>query len=305
MLKRTRNHYHDVPLRCPVCTAGVNEVRYIYDDGERKSKIFKCNDCGFMFAKPIFIEELEERQMDSVADAEFFHNERLKYLYETIIIGKEIRNVRKAMGPGEFSLLDIGCGTGWSTNVWSRNGFRVTAVEPSEARARIAREKYGIEVYSDYLENIDLPDTYDVVILRQVLEHMEEPGTMIAKAKALLNPGGVLLIIVPNINSIGRYIFGTKWAWVLPYHCNFFTPKTLRKLMTLNGLYTMSCYQTPSPLFYPVSLFRSLPGGEGLIKGFYDKLSTVALLPFVPIVFVGYILNLSENITIIARHKTE
>lgn len=256
-----------------------------------------------MFARPIIIPQLEDRQMDSIGDAEFFNNPFLKSLYEKLILQKEIFHVRKIIGGGTFSLLDIGCGTGWTTNFWSNFGFDVTGLEPSKVRCKMAKDKYGLRIISDYIGNIDVSEKFNVVVLRQIIEHVEDPLGMLIKARSLLYKNGIVVIIVPNINCLSRYIFGTKWSWIIPYHCNFFYPKALKRLICRADFEVLKIYQTPSPLWYPESFLRLFPGSKDFTAKIYHRLSFLSLLPFIPLVMLGYLLRLSDNITIIARVK--
>lgn len=298
-----KKNYEDknAQLSCPSCDSEVRTVRYVYSQDDSKANIYQCNVCTFMFVRPVLIPTVTERQMDSVDDAEFFNNPFLKMLHEKIILKKEIFNVKKIIGNGNFTLLDVGCGTGWITKIWSDHGFEVTGLEPSEVRGKIAEENYGIRIISDYLENLDTSKKYNIVILRQVVEHLEDPQKMLAKALSLLYSGGVLLLITPNIQCIGRYIFDTKWSWILPYHCNFFSPKSLRTIVQKAGFDIQKDYQTPSPLWYPESFLRLFPKAKTLSAALYKKLSLAALLPFMPLVLIGHLVGLSDNMTVIAR----
>lgn len=303
MLIRKRYKDNQFTFPCPVCSIKVDDVHYIYHQSNNEYKIYKCRSCGFMFARPIFIPKLEDRQMDSIGDAEFFNNPFLKSLYEKLILQKEISYVRKIIGEGTFSLLDIGCGTGCKTSFWSNCGFEVTGLEPSKVRSKAAKDKYGLRIISNYIENIDVSEKFNVVILRHIIEHIEDPLGMLIKAHSLFHKNGVVVIVVPNINCIGRYIFGTKWTWGIPYHCNFFNPKALKRLIRRAGFEVLKIYQTPSPILYPGSFLRLFPDSEDFTAKIYHRLSFLSLLPFIPLVILGYLLRLSDNITIIARVK--
>ena len=75
-----------------------------------------------MFARPVPISVLAERQMDSVVDAELFHNSLLKKLHRNFVVKREIDRVKHLLGRERFSMLDIGCGTGWTTHIWQEEG---------------------------------------------------------------------------------------------------------------------------------------------------------------------------------------
>jgi SAM-dependent methyltransferase len=292
------------PEECPLCTVATSNSAYRFSMGNRMCTIYRCKQCDFLFSRPILLTELHQRQMDSVDDAELFNASLLKSIHEKLIIGKEIRTVRNILGQGKHTLLDIGCGTGWTTNIWKRNGFDVTGLEPSEARREIAKNKYEIRVLPHYIEQLDSNHSYNVIILRHVLEHLENPVTMVRKIHTLLHKNGLFVLIVPNINCLGRYIFETKWSWILPFHCNFFTPQSLKVLASVSEFEVCSLYQTPSPLWYPESFARLLPDkSSSITRRIYERLSIFSMLPFAPLVGVGHLLGLSDNLTLVARAR--
>lgn len=290
-------------FNCPSCDAEVRTVRYRYMQDDKESWIYRCAHCSLMFARPIFIHDISHRQMDSVDDAELFNNSFLKKLHEHLIIKREIRHVRKIFSRKEFSLLDIGCGTGWTSSVWKKEGAQVTGLEPSAVRGKIAEERYGLRIISSYIEELVNTEHFDVIVMRHVLEHLENPLSVLSKVKHHLHKKGLLVIVVPNIDCIGRFIFGTRWAWVLPWHCNFFNPGALSFLLERAGFETIKSYQTPSPLWYPESFLRTLPFGKSFVEKFYNRLSALSFVPFAPFIAIGFLLGLSDNLTIIARSK--
>lgn len=288
---------------CPGCGALAHTVKYEYVVGDARSSIYSCGGCDLMFLSPLVLADLDNRQMDAVDDAELFNNALLKNLHESFIIKKEIRKVRRKLGDGSLSLLDIGCGTGWTTSIWKKGGFDVTGVEPSQQRGDYARKKYGIRIISGYVEDVPLGEKFDVIVIRHVLEHFESPYPVLRSIRNLLNKNGLLVVIVPNLNCIGRYLFNTNWTWVLPWHCNFFNPRSLRHILSRSGFKVLNCYQTPSPLWYPESFLRAF-SQFNLISKAYHKLSIVFFVPFAPLIALGYIAGFSENLTIIAKNDS-
>jgi len=296
-----------LPLKCPACCAQVADIRYRYTDDNRhradESLFYRCQECSFIFARPVLIPELNNRQMDGVENAEMFNSKLMKWLYTKLFLKREISTLRElARGKSECRLLDIGCGTGWTTKVFKDYGFTVTGVEPSAVRAEIARQRYGIEIINDYLENLSGTAVgYDVIVLRHIIEHLAEPDAIMQKVHDLLADDGIVVVIVPNINCLGRYIFETNWAWVLPWHCNFFTPKSIMVFMKRLGFMVESQYQTPSPLYFPDSLLRVI-SSQSLTK-LAGKNKGLLRLALAPVAIVGSILDMGDNLNIFARKE--
>lgn len=282
---------------CPSCgnTACSAHYRYTHDNGE--SFICRCSRCSLEFMRPLVLTDVHDRMMESVDDAEMFNSNVLRTLHKRLIIAPEIAKVRKLLGKNDFSMLDVGCGTGWISRIWGDSGAQVTGLEPSQPRAKIAQQR-GVRVLSCYAEDLDSDEHFDLIVVRHVLEHLEDPVKVLRDFASRLTTNGLLLIIVPNIDCIGRKLFNTNWTWVLPWHCNFFNQYSLSSLLDLSGYDIVQMYQTPSPLWYPESFARCFPRLGRLLHR--TKLS---MLLFAPLIVLGQMTAQSDNITVLARPK--
>lgn len=289
----------DTPVICPVCGTNTDRAEYRYSDAGATSFIFRCAGCDLLFLRPLALANLTDRQMDCVDYVEYVPA-LFKFLHENLILRKEINEVKK-VGASSRLLLDIGCGTGWTTAFWKSKGFEVTGVEPSQARAALARKRHGMEVIESYLEDLKLDKSYDVIILRHMVEHLADPLPMLEKVVGHLAPDGILLIVVPNIDSIGRRLFDNLWEWVLPLHCSFFNPRSLRALVEAAGLCAEKLYQSPSPLYYSECLTRKYPGSA--LARRINGSSLGSALFSLPLAGAGWLSGQGDNLTIIARRR--
>lgn len=297
-----RKNFKADPLPCPVCDTPVDQVGYVYESDSDSSLFYLCQQCTFIFARPVLIPKLKDRHMDGIANAEMFNSGLLKRLYVNLFIKGEIRKLRKWQKKKTPGFLDVGCGTGWTTHHYSQAGYDVTGLEPSKVRAEFAREQYGLKILSDYVENVSLEKKYDTIMFRHIIEHFADPGEVVRKVKDVLKDDGFLFVIVPNINCLGRYLFGTKWSWVLPIHCNFFTPKSIRIFLENAGYDVLDCYQTPSPIYYPKSILRAFPNKT--LKLFFSRYKAFSMLLFAPLAVLGSLLGFGDNLNVIARKKS-
>lgn len=282
---------------CCICESDQAQAIYVYLHEKKEYHLLKCH-CGHLFIHPIPLIELDARNMDSVEDADFWGNSFLKNLHTRLVIQPEIEKVKKVFNKSGANLLDIGCGTGWTTAIWKEAGFQTIGLESSPVRSKIAKEKYHLDVYPDHLENFKTDQLFDVIIMRHLFEHIEDPVAMLKKIKKFLKPNGILLIVIPNIACIGRYVFRENWEWVLPWHLHFYTPKTLSRLLTKTGFIKIEIYQTPSPLWYPHTLNKAIFGSNPKFKFPHS----MALFLSLPIVLLGWIFNLNDNMTLIFRN---
>src|SRR6185436_12016067 len=68
---------------------------------------------------------------------------------------------------------------------------------------------------------------FEAITFWAVLEHLAEPRAFLAKAAALLQPGGHLFILVPNAQSLAVRMLGARYRYIMPDHLNYFTARTL------------------------------------------------------------------------------
>lgn len=142
--------------------------------------------------------------------------------------------------PQQIELLEIGCGDGSNLARLQQYGFRVTGVEP-DPRARQLALARGVPVLDGTAE--DLPEglsgrPFDRVLMSHVLEHCLDIDAAIDNALASLRPSGLLVVETPNCDALGFRVQQAAWPWTdIPRHLNFFTPRSLRLLLTRHGLH--------------------------------------------------------------------
>jgi SAM-dependent methyltransferase len=103
-------------------------------------------------------------------------------------------------------VLEVGCGTGELISIpLAKMGFPVVGIdihEPSIRRGRQIAENYGIRNVTLCLKSIDeliqMSLEFDAVICSEVLEHLEDPASMLRKIALITKPSGMALITVPN-----------------------------------------------------------------------------------------------------------
>ena len=126
------------------------------------------------------------------------------------------------------NLLDIGAGTGDFLLTAKQNGWNTIGVEPSEKAKGIAVGK-GIQ-FSDSTEELE-SNSFDVITMWHVLEHVPNLEIQIKELKRLVKPNGTIIIAVPNFKSYDANYYGKFWAaFDVPIHFWHFS-KTAIKLL--------------------------------------------------------------------------
>ena len=106
------------------------------------------------------------------------------------------------VGPGK-KVLEIGPGSGHLTEALAKRNCEVTCVELDDSLTSIARSYCQRMIFAD-VERLNLEDAFpgerfDVIVLGDVLEHLRDPGTVLRKLRACLQPLGYLVSSVPNV----------------------------------------------------------------------------------------------------------
>jgi 2-polyprenyl-3-methyl-5-hydroxy-6-metoxy-1,4-benzoquinol methylase len=157
------------------------------------------------------------------------------------------RELLLRVGPGA-SVLDIGCWAGWAGAflVEERN-VTVDGVEPDLEMGSVAARTYRTVVPSTIEEALaDLtadPDRrYDHLLFLDVLEHMRDPAPVLRDARALIKPGGSVLVSLPNVAhwSVRKELALGRWRYsdsgILDRtHLRFYTVDSARELLTESG----------------------------------------------------------------------
>ena len=135
-------------------------------------------------------------------------------------------------------LLDIGCGNGAFLASMRERGWQVQGVEPDPEAARLARERYGLEVITGPLEGAALPAaSVDAITMHHVIEHVPDPVALLGECCRVLRPGGKLVAVTPNAEGLGHRLFGIWWFGLdPPRHLHLFSLRTLQACAGKAGL---------------------------------------------------------------------
>jgi SAM-dependent methyltransferase len=144
------------------------------------------------------------------------------------------------------ALLEVGCGDGRFLANMRGRGWRVMGIEPDPAAARVARERYGVEVAVGALEDAALPAaSVDAIALTHVLEHVHEPMALLQECGRVLKPAGRLVVETPNAQSWSHRLFGSAWRGLEPpRHLFLFSPASLHACAQKAGLQIVSVRTT-------------------------------------------------------------
>jgi 2-polyprenyl-3-methyl-5-hydroxy-6-metoxy-1,4-benzoquinol methylase len=137
----------------------------------------------------------------------------------------------ETLSPGR--LLDVGCGGGRFLHRMMKKGWNVNGVDKDPDAVVRVTTKYNIPVKTGTLQEAHFPDTYfDAITLSHMIEHEDQPLMLMKEINRLLKPGGTLVLVTPNTDSLAHLRFGKYWRGLEPpRHLFLYSPRSLSRLM--------------------------------------------------------------------------
>lgn len=196
-------------------------------------RVLRCRECGFGFALPL-----------TGGDEEFYsilheHSAYPAWRWDYDVALRAVNDSGMAAG----NALDIGAGKGAFLRGLPSNwtGF---AVESTPVAVK-ALESDGIRAWQDIAEASRAIGSFDLVTLFQTLEHVSDFNGVIGQASAALNPGGILVITVPDADAMFRQESVLGCADMPPNHVVKWTPAALTHVLRKNGLQVRETVRQP------------------------------------------------------------
>ena len=166
--------------------------------GKTPYRVSRCRDCGLTYLNPQpDWEELSKVYSRDYLDSNYYDLSSVnEYRLKSVYPGK-ITTLRRYQLEGK--LLDIGCGLGGFLYLARQAGYDCFGWEPSASLADQARQKYDLNIISDKtLENSYDLESFDIIHMHHVLEHVPHPAETLYHIYQLLKPGGYFHFEVPN-----------------------------------------------------------------------------------------------------------
>ncbi len=267
---------------CPICK-DQNLVPFIHCRDHSVSKemfsLVRCATCELLITTPRPAED--ELQKYYVSPAYTSHIGTAQTLLDRIYLFArnftlrwKLAIVEKNILPmTQRTILDFGCGTGEFLRTAKQHSWNISGVEPSK-NARTQASGQVSDHIKNSLSNIT-SQTFNVITLWHVLEHVSDLNSTIHQLKQHLTPNGTIFIAVPNHNSWDGEHYQEKWAgYDVPRHLWHFNSKNMAKLFENHSLTLVKIIPMRLDAFY-ISLLsekysRNNMTFTGLAKAFFN-----------------------------------
>jgi SAM-dependent methyltransferase len=152
------------------------------------------------------------------------------------------RSLAESHTPGR-RILEIGCSNGAMLEFFG-DGWERFAVEPGADAARVAAER-GVKILGRTIDDVDPGERFHAVISVDVVEHVPDPLPFFRAAAARLHPGGILIIVTGDTDSLPWRLAGSRnWYPAYLEHVSFYNDRCMREIGRRCGLETVAHTRT-------------------------------------------------------------
>ena len=249
---------------CDICNSNDYDNHFLRNDDHW---IVKCKRCQFCYINPrpswdVF-ENIYKKAKYFKSDDEKFGYLDYEAVQEQNTFWELIKKSIFATSPFPIkNCLDIGCATGNFLKLMQDSGVSTVGVELSPYSAQKARKK-GLKVYTSKFEDLSFNETFALVTLFDLIEHVESPTSLLNNIKKIMAKDSLIVITTPNLRK--SFLDKDQWIGYLHSHEHlyFFTPETITALLRKTG-FTVIKIDTDDVFYYPTTL-----------KEFIDNLSNI------------------------------
>ena len=236
-------------------------------------KYYRCLSCDILFIDPV-----PKNRLDEIYPAGYYSfslpRKNLVSRIKDLLDVRIFRGILKELSGNDLKVLDVGGGSGWQLNkikaIDSRIGL--TQIVDLDANAAHIAEKNGHQYYCGRIEDFDAPLKFDLVLLLNLIEHLDDPLTILKKIRSLLSPQGVVLIKTPNFESLDARIFRHRnWGgFHCPRHWILFNKESFTNIVHQAHLRVEEFKYTQGAPFWSISVLSRLKK-RGVISGSPQK----------------------------------
>lgn len=293
-------------MECPVCHSKDTYLKYPSSAKDvvgnykisaaeigKHSDIYQCRECQLGFVgNNDFISRLVQN----------YNSDTIDEIYEIEERGRK-KTAKRILATidkykGGKKLLDVGCYTGIFLSCASIAGYDTVGIEASPKAVAIAHKKGLLSVQLGLLEeysNSLADNSFDVITLLDVIEHMSDPQKVLRILYKKLKPSGIIFLSTPNFLSFLSRLQKERWYAVVPHHIYYFSYKNLEHILIEVGFKILN-HSTQTRFFSTSYILTRIKPISFLL---YSFLLTVNKL--LHLKHIIWPINLRDQLVIIAR----
>lgn len=239
----------ELPSACQICSSAKLRPRpFGYSFNNRWLGGVECMDCGIIFIHPqptpeeiilMYSKEYFKRDFRCGHAGSYFDDQTLNNVADHRLL----QRIQQYKPTGRF--LEVGCAGGAFLHAARTVGYTVTGVEISEDAAQFARQRFGLDVVTADATRAGFHnESFDLVFLGDVLEHLPEPVATLLEIKRIMTPEGIFIIKCPMqtnglFSRLGFLAYNavglTAKVHLPPYHLFEYRPRSITYLLNRCG----------------------------------------------------------------------
>ncbi len=256
-------------MNCPVCNEVFKTVLFKSEnrhgshlqEPRAEFDVYRCASCGLIGLPSIETDDLYYKQFyphGYHAATEPGLLGKIWGFFASFLLSRKINTFKKYVSL-PCKLLDVGCGNGGFVKSLDAHLFDAYGLEPVKEAVEDAK-KAGLQVtQGNILFGSLTPEQFDVITLWHVFEHIKDPVLALQRIHTLLRPGGIVVMALPNTNSLACRL-GKKYWFHLdsPRHLWLYNEKNIKTLLEENHFQLLD--RRYLSLEFPLDLFWSIKG---------------------------------------------
>lgn len=251
-------------MKCKLCHKDMRCIikhghdYFVGGNEEADFSIHYCDACKIGYTYPELDDEALSQYYPETYEAYVSKKSVLNAL-QIYKYGSDLSIIEKNMQKRPDRVYEIGSGRGQFLATLKKKWKDISVLEgceQSETGVGNALREYGIELECKKADDIVFSQKYDLIVLRHVLEHLNNFDTVIKNIHENgLEESGLLFLKVPKLNSYETKKFGKFSADLdMPRHRVHFTDAGMRKFLTDNGFKNIKIYNEAVPSSYDRSM---------------------------------------------------
>ena len=254
-----------VSVPCALCGASdpisfAEGLDYEYATASNRFVFAKCRSCGHLYLNP----RPSTDHLGVIYPPTYYAfaenqagNAAVGYFRKIWESGK-VKHFLKIVGAGQKKILDVGCGEGRFLSLLKQYGdpaWELVGLDFDQKAAGLCRRK-GFRCEVGRIEDFPAEEKFDAIIMFQLIEHVDNPREVARRMRALLNPGGVLVLETPNPAGLDfQWFKKSYWGhYHFPRHWHLFTSSRLTKMLEETGYGNVQRASLLSPASWIISL---------------------------------------------------
>jgi len=251
-------------LKCPVCgsSMAINMLELNcgnFDDSRlyQTVKVNACEQCGHVYNRLLpdeivglmkyYDEEYAPTNMgstDKTGDRPGSNDKNTLGRYDQLYdaLSKYINN--------DVRVLDIGCAMGGFLDYLCAKAIKsLSGIDPTQEYVNYAKQKGSYTIKLGSAESIPFEDnSFDLLVMDQVLEHLVEPIKAFQEAKRVLIDGGLFCIGVPDASRYDKTYFFDFFWFLMREHIQHFDSEHIKLLAESEGFELVGFSKSETPM---------------------------------------------------------